>query len=103
MMARKKYEPLGITGQHADRVLAYRCAIGEEECIVVVPRLTCVFGSEPPVGPVWGDTSITGVGAGAPTRWRCALTGRESSAVGGVLRVADVLGVLPVTVLHATD
>jgi (1->4)-alpha-D-glucan 1-alpha-D-glucosylmutase len=103
MMAGKTYAPLRITGQHADRVMAYRCAIGGEECIVVVPRLTCVFGAEPPVGPVWGDTSITNVGADAPTRWRCVLTGRESSVVGGALRVADLLGVLPVTVLHATS
>ena len=56
------YEPLGVTGEWADHVVAFARTVNEAaQVVVVVPRLPgAVMGDElrDPVGDVWGDTTV---------------------------------------------
>jgi (1->4)-alpha-D-glucan 1-alpha-D-glucosylmutase len=51
------YEPLKVSGHHADRCVAFRRTHGNIEIIVATPRLTVPLGF-PPIGNVWKNTRI---------------------------------------------
>ncbi len=94
------YTPLAAIGERADHIIAY----ARGDAIVVVPRLVrALSGETPPLGDVWGDTSLT-VDAAAPQRYRDALTGRvvcvENRDGRQWLALAGVFAVLPVAVLE---
>ncbi|MFP4210741.1 MAG: malto-oligosyltrehalose synthase [Alkalispirochaeta sp.] len=57
------YEPLEVTGEHADRIVAFRRSFGQEQAIVAVPRflttpLSRSGSSIRPDPAFWGDTAI---------------------------------------------
>jgi (1->4)-alpha-D-glucan 1-alpha-D-glucosylmutase len=101
------YEPLRVTGEHAEHVCAFARVHEHRHCIVVVPRhaakLLKGVGTLP-IGEVWGDTQID-----LETLRLQALSdvfsGRElmtQSESLGSLRVAEVLSGFPVAVLVET-
>jgi (1->4)-alpha-D-glucan 1-alpha-D-glucosylmutase len=96
MMAHADVAFSETSGVHAGHVVAYERALGPDAVLVVVPRLTSALGDGPPVGAVWGDTAVA---AQDGDLWRCLLSGREHRVTNGALRVADLLGTLPVGVL----
>lgn len=94
------YVPLAIEGERADHAIAFARRHGGEVALAVVPRL-CVGltrGRTPPVGDaVWGDTRVVLPPDLHAVRLRDVFTGGEVKAEAGVMRVADVLRVLPVS------
>ncbi|HVS54599.1 MAG TPA: malto-oligosyltrehalose synthase [Opitutaceae bacterium] len=96
------YEPVTVTGEFAERVVAFRRCHGRECIVVVVPRLTASLGY-PPLGSVWGDTTLVLPKGWA--RWRDALSAEAAasgSGTGDRVPVAEVLRELPVAVLLGT-
>jgi (1->4)-alpha-D-glucan 1-alpha-D-glucosylmutase len=94
--AEGNYASLTVQGTWADRVIAFERRVGEESLIVIVPRHTAALGF-PPVGEVWGDTTVTVTVPEAGGKYRDVFTGREWD--GDVLAVRGVLGELPFAVL----
>jgi (1->4)-alpha-D-glucan 1-alpha-D-glucosylmutase len=93
------YTPLEVTGERAEHVVAY----ARGDAIVIVPRLVrTLSGETPPLGDVWGNTSLV-VEAG-PTRYRDVLTDRvvspETRDGRPSLAVAGLFAILPVAVFQ---
>ena len=88
------YEPVTATGVHADRVVAFLRRHNGRTALVVAPRLTAALGDGPPIGVVWGDTTLQ-VSNGLPPRWKDVLTGRDVNS----LRLADLFHDWPVALL----
>ncbi len=107
-----RYVPLRVRGRQAEHAVAFARRSRADWAVAVVPRLTvrltgASVGSDPswPVGrAIWGSTAVV-LPSGAPTRWRDALTGGAVAAPARardgerVLRLADLLSQLPVSVL----
>ncbi len=87
-----EYVPVTVTGEHADRVVAYARRLGDAWCLVAVPRITQPIAppETPPVGDVWGDTSLV-LGDEMPSAWHNVMTGEETESE----RVADFLRSVP--------
>ncbi len=102
-LAEGDYHPLEVTGEHAERVLAFARVHHERWVVVVVPRLAVELLGDASVPRVlatrWGDTRVV---LPAPLQGK-NLTGLFSrSAVineQGTLALADVLADFPVEVL----
>lgn len=92
------YEPIEVTGERAEHVLAFRRHRGADSVIAVVPRWPARLAPahEWPLAAAWGDTMIE-VGDGA---LRSVLDGTPLVPERGRLRLADVLSVLPVALLE---
>lgn len=92
------YEPLTVTGRHAAHVLTFRRGSGASSAVAIVPRWPARLAAPDawPVGAVWDDASVE-CGRGP---WRCALTGARFDAPDGRVRLADALGVLPLSLLE---
>jgi (1->4)-alpha-D-glucan 1-alpha-D-glucosylmutase len=73
------YMPLAAVGSRSEHVVAFLRTLHNKHALVVVPRLVSglIEGAEqPPTGPkIWKDTHFH-LPAGAPTRFRNALTGQ---------------------------
>ena len=91
------YEPLGVTGEWADHVVAFaRTVKGQAQVVVVVPRLPgAVMGEElaAPVGDRWGDTAV----ALPDGSWVNRMTGTSV----GAGAVSELFADVPVAVLVA--
>jgi (1->4)-alpha-D-glucan 1-alpha-D-glucosylmutase len=98
LMAEGAYDPLTGNGARAGHALSFRRVAAGEECIVVVPRLTCGLGGEAPIGAAWGDAGLT-LPPGAARSWRCVLGGQIVQSTDGRLAVAEALARLPTAVL----
>jgi (1->4)-alpha-D-glucan 1-alpha-D-glucosylmutase len=101
MMARGSFEPLVFHGPHAGRVFGFRRAHGDEELVVMVPRLIGGLGSSVPVGAVWGSTTVDVPPNVAGPVWRCELGGQVVPSHDGSLMLADAMAILPMAVLTA--
>jgi (1->4)-alpha-D-glucan 1-alpha-D-glucosylmutase len=95
------YAPLGVEGEHAERILAYRRGEGASARIVLVSRLTAALGSGAPIGERWGDTRLRTEDGVA--EWRCLLSGVRAGGADGTIRFASALAELPVAVLAPTN
>lgn len=85
-----RYEPLVVTGPHAERLVAFRrVAADGDEMVVVIGRCLRAVG-EPPIGATWGDTAIPVSDGG----WNCVLHGRQVVAKEGRLLVAEAFSAL---------
>ena len=93
------YEPVYVTGEHADRVVAFARRHENRVVMLVVPRITAEIAPPEmlPIGAVWGDTRLD-LADGMPLVWRNVLTGEEPASVG----IADVFGSVPFALLEAT-
>ncbi|MGF1570676.1 MAG: malto-oligosyltrehalose synthase [Nodosilinea sp.] len=94
------YQPLTVTGEHAERVIAFARYQGEQTVVTLVPRwLTGLV--EPgtlPLGPaIWGNTTLELPG-GEAADWKNWLTDQPVKAA-QQLPVGDVLNQLPVALL----
>ncbi len=82
LFAQGTYEPLKITGEHADSVIAFQREHGGKRLVVIVPRLTARVGF-PATGEAWGDTAVelpgetTDIFTGRPFSPRLAETLRD--------------------------
>jgi len=94
------YRALTPAGERAQHVVAF----ARDSTIVAVPRLVrTLSGEQPPVGDVWGTTTLE-LGREGPARYRDVLTDRtvavEHRDGRRVLALAAVFAVLPVAVLE---
>ena len=108
LWSRGDYLPLQAEGSGGagPHIVSFARRHEERAAIVVAPRLPLALDptGAPPVGErVWGDAHIPLPPELRGRRWRCALTGLEipASSAGDALRVAPVLGILPVALLVA--
>lgn len=92
------YVPLAVAGSQAGRVVAFARRHEGRTAVAVVGRFFAGL-ADPPVGGAWGETTVR-LPDGAGDRFVDALAGHETTAAGGVLRVADVLPHLPVALLE---
>jgi (1->4)-alpha-D-glucan 1-alpha-D-glucosylmutase len=105
LYARGSYEPLQTRGPLANNIIAFRRSLGNDDMIVVAPRLIGqVIGgtANTPVADVWGDTTIV---LDEPQRGRhyrnefTAAIMETNSAGETVIEVAEALQDFPVAVL----
>ena len=93
------YRPLKVSGQYADRAVAFAREHEDQTLVVIVPRVTARMGEGFPVGDAWGNTGIALVSE-ALTPWRELLTGRTVQPdERGVVTLAETLADFPVAVL----
>ncbi|MFC3199696.1 malto-oligosyltrehalose synthase [Parapedobacter deserti] len=98
------YEPVAAKGRRKRHVLSFMRRQGGNWLLVVVPlhlppAMTSRGSAVDRID--WGTTRIK-LPAGAPTRWRNALTGEECETAHG-LRLNDALGRLPIGVWTASE
>ncbi|HYR95420.1 MAG TPA: hypothetical protein VEM57_01735, partial [Candidatus Binatus sp.] len=93
------YEPLAAGGPAARHVFAFVRRHGARSAITVVPRFarTLTRGPAPPLGAVWGETSIPLPADIAGVRLTNVLTGETSR--GPALRLSEALATCPVALL----
>ncbi len=89
------YVPLQVMGTHAESVVAFAREEGQQWIVVVVPRLSSRVGF-PPLGEAWQETAVELPAAAQQARE--LFTGRELTAEGGRLKLADALATLPFAV-----
>ena len=98
------YQPLTVTGEQSEHVIAYARHKGEHTVITVVPRFltSLVEPGTLPIGKaVWGDTAIELPG-GEKATWQNWLT-TGAIAPSNSLLVRDVLAEFPVALLVSED
>lgn len=106
LYAQGGYEPLETRGLLADRLVAFRRSLGDDEAIVVVPRLVgpLIDGDAgAPIGDVWRDTAIVLGETAHGMRYRNEFTGIDVDILGDtepVLTVDQVLRHFPVALLN---
>ncbi|HWB67409.1 MAG TPA: malto-oligosyltrehalose synthase [Mycobacteriales bacterium] len=95
-----RYLPLDVAGDYGSSVVAFARRRRDQWAVTIVPRLTrpLTRPGEFPIGDRWGNTAVK-LPAGAPSRFRNRLTGREVGVTRGRWALADVLPDLPVAVL----
>jgi malto-oligosyltrehalose synthase len=101
LFAAGDYVPLEARGSGAEHVVAFARRRGREWAVAVVPRLVLGLAgpSAMPTGEsVWQDTEVS-LPIGSSRSGRDALTDSAVAAPDGLLRLADLLEVLPVAVV----
>jgi (1->4)-alpha-D-glucan 1-alpha-D-glucosylmutase len=90
------YIPVHVTGDHADRVVAFARRHGNAWCMLVVPRITQPIAppEQPPIAQVWGDTALE-IPDGMPLSWRNVMTSEEPTS----LHIADIFSAVPFALL----
>ncbi|HMJ89622.1 MAG TPA: malto-oligosyltrehalose synthase, partial [Candidatus Acidoferrum sp.] len=97
-----EYIPLKCSSEH---VCAFSRRLGDEVCIVVVPRLLCTWmkGQErPPLGDVWRDLEVPLNDGGEyfqADQWRNCFTNEMIRAENGALALRQVFATFPVALL----
>jgi malto-oligosyltrehalose synthase len=94
LFAEGSYEPLAVSGEKADHLIAFRRRSGDEALVVVVPRLTAGLGTA--AGPIWADTRIA-----LPEAEAADLLRPRKIHTGGSSDAAVLLDVLPLGVFYA--
>lgn len=103
LFAQGRYEPVAVTGELKDHLLAFARIHEGKSVIVVVPRwMHRLMNGElaPPVGKVWGDARLEVPGESGQAFVEL-LSDEKVSAQGGSVEVAKVLARFPVAVLFA--
>jgi (1->4)-alpha-D-glucan 1-alpha-D-glucosylmutase len=94
------YQPLTVTGEHADHVIAFIRHKGEHTVVTVVPRFVTSLTQPdvPPLGKaIWGDTAVELPG-GAQASWKNWLL-NEPMTITTPLLVGDLLNQFPVALI----
>jgi (1->4)-alpha-D-glucan 1-alpha-D-glucosylmutase len=98
------YEPIDVTGEHREHVIAFARVAGDRAMITVVPRLVQTLagaGQFPLGGECWADTALV-LPAGHPTGFTELVTGAQTEAASsGRLRLGDLFATLPVALLRS--
>jgi (1->4)-alpha-D-glucan 1-alpha-D-glucosylmutase len=108
LFARGDYVPLMADGDAADNAAAFARRHGEQEIVVVVPRLVAGLTRKAlsdPIGPeIWGETRLLIPGAESGSRYRNLFTHEiveiEAVEESGSVRLAEVFSVLPFALLE---
>jgi malto-oligosyltrehalose synthase len=93
------YTPLEVSGEHADRVVAFARTDPDGTAVaVIVPRLPGILmeGGGWPVGAAWGDTALE---VGGLELDADLLTGRTLTGHGRAVPLAELLAGLPVALV----
>jgi (1->4)-alpha-D-glucan 1-alpha-D-glucosylmutase len=96
------YIPQAAVGPHAEHVVAFARRAGEEEVIVVAPRLTaklCGGRREPPLGAVWSETRLMVVEGRFTNLFTGEVVSAEERDGGSALLLDQVLADFPVALL----
>jgi len=96
------YIPQAAVGPHAEHVVAFARRAGEEEVIVVAPRLTaklCGGRREPPLGAVWSETRLMVVEGRFTNLFTGEMVSAEERDGGSALLLDQVLADFPVALL----
>ena len=101
------YRGLAVTGKHAERVVAFLRSHGNQQLLVIVPRLVAglLGNADCPLVPPqqWAETHIQ-LPSETGHAWQCALTGTTLRITDKKATVAKLLDALPVGVyLHDTQ
>lgn len=105
------YEPLEVTGPFADQLVAFARREGEQQIVVIAPRLTVTvtgLGGPPPIGDSWQETAVLFPNAKTSDRLHNIFTRSSTpftaaSASGHFsISVSDLLREFPVAVLIST-
>jgi (1->4)-alpha-D-glucan 1-alpha-D-glucosylmutase len=103
LFAEGAYLPLNATGAKASHLVAFARQLGDDEVIVIAPRLVDALtggGTTLPTGEVWGDTTLPLPNAVKGERWRDLFTGAEFDlSESRAIDLAAALAVLPVAAL----
>jgi (1->4)-alpha-D-glucan 1-alpha-D-glucosylmutase len=104
------YLPLPVTGIRSEHAMAYARRLGDEDVVVVVPRL--IFsgidhqsGDTRPVisAQFWADSTVSMPPRSNPGQWLNIFNDTmHTTEAGGTLRLADVFAGLPVAILRST-
>jgi (1->4)-alpha-D-glucan 1-alpha-D-glucosylmutase len=100
-----EYLPLPTSGTRRDCVFAFARRDGDTTVVACVPRLVASLvpdAAAPPIGAVWGDTTIElppSGEAGSNRTYRDVFTGATVDAVDGAARAAQVFERFPVALL----
>jgi (1->4)-alpha-D-glucan 1-alpha-D-glucosylmutase len=95
LFAEGSYEPLAVSGEKAEHLIAFRRSHGGEALIVVVPRLAAGLGTA--VGAAWRDTRIA-----LPETDATDLLRSRKIKIGETSEAALLLDTLPLAVLYAS-
>lgn len=99
-----EYTPLAATGANAGNVLAFSRRLGEQEVMVVAPRLIggLLHGRlDAPTGDVWGDTRLTLTDRSDSARFRNLFTSETIVVDPDTdLSISEVLESFPVALLE---
>ncbi|TBV09482.1 malto-oligosyltrehalose synthase [Phytopseudomonas dryadis] len=105
LFAKGDYQPLPVSGRHADQVLAFARSHGDEHLLVVVPRLSdaLLADSRQPLIPSdrWGDTRIALPAALLARRLDSAFCPSAVPVHDSHVALADVLRDVPVNLLFS--
>jgi (1->4)-alpha-D-glucan 1-alpha-D-glucosylmutase len=96
----RSYLPLEPAGAAATRVVAFGRGEGTERLVAVVPRRLGRTDRAPTDREIWKGTSVP-LPAGWPSRWTCALSGRDVVAGPAGLAAHELFALLPVALLLA--
>ena len=106
LYARGSYEALETRGSRQENLVAFRRSLGNDEAIVIVPRLIGqVTGdtAKAPIGDVWRDTVVLLDGPPRDRRYLNEFTGaiteQSERDAGAMLEVGEVLRDFPVALL----
>jgi (1->4)-alpha-D-glucan 1-alpha-D-glucosylmutase len=87
-----EYIPLRVTGPRRRHVIAFARRLGDDWCVVAVPRLFAKLGRN----PVWKNTAVE-LPEGAPTLWKNVFTNEPLSAP---LLAENLFATLPFALLE---
>lgn len=96
-----RYQPLEISGQHGNHLVAFARQRENRWSLTIVPRLctSLVDQGAYPVGrDVWQDTEVV-LPPGSPDTWQDSFTGSVLKTAGSSLSVGDALERFPVALL----
>lgn len=105
LIAGGSYQPLRLGGANHRRAVGFARRSGREWMLTLVPRLAAGMLPQGPslwAAPDWGDGGVL-LPAGAPHRWRDALTGREvhgRTTRSNEVLLGQALDAFPIAVLH---
>jgi (1->4)-alpha-D-glucan 1-alpha-D-glucosylmutase len=105
LFSQGRYEPVAVSGELKDHLLAFARMHEGKSVIVVVPRwMYRLMNGElaPPVGEAWGDARLELPGE-AGQSFVELLSERKMSAEGSSVEVANVLARFPIAVLVASS
>jgi (1->4)-alpha-D-glucan 1-alpha-D-glucosylmutase len=100
---RGNYLPVTVTGQEAERVVAFSRSFGGKSYLVAAGRLLVALGSQenPPLGAAWGDSCLVLPSGLGQASFRDAFTGEVSPAGPGGLPLAAAFAHLPIALLES--
>lgn len=105
LFAEGQYQPIAVTGEHKDHVLAFAREHSGKRIVVIVARwLARLTQADPsrPLAAVWGNLQLQLEPTGS-SKWTELFSNAAIKANAGAVLVADVLRDLPVAVLVSAE